>query len=57
MCDEKYDESGKSPLFGVRMNAEVPGFNGKITATTVKWGEGAAEVTGVYFRIKPLRWY
>ena len=57
MCDEKYNKSGKNPLFEVRLNAEVTGFNGKVTAATVKWGEGAAEVTGVNFRITPLGWY
>ena len=57
MCDEKYNKSGKNPLFEVRLNAEVTGFNGKVTAATVKWGEGAAEVTGVRFRVTPLGWY
>ena len=57
MCGEKCEKSGKNPPFGVRALAKVTGFNGKVTAATVKWGEGAAEVTGVHFRITPLGWY
>ena len=56
MCDEKYDKSRKTPLFEVKLNAEVTGFNGRVTATSVKWGEGASEVTGGHFRVTPLGW-
>ena len=57
MCDEKYDESGKNPLFEVRLNAEVTGFNGKVTAVIVKWDWEVARVTGGGCRVTPLRCY
>ena len=46
MCDEKYDKSRKTPLFEVKLNAEVTGFNGRVTAAAVNLGPEVAKVTG-----------
>ena len=57
MCGEKCEKSGKNPPFGVRTNAEVTGFNGKVTAAAVKWDWGVAKITGRYYRVTSLGRY
>ena len=54
MCGEKYEKSGKTPLFGVRTHTEVTGFNGEVTATAVKWDQVIAKVTGGAYCVTPI---
>ena len=57
MCGEKCEKSRKNPPFGDRKNAEVTGFNGKVTAAAVKWDWGVAKITGRYYRVTSLGRY
>ena len=57
MCDEKYVKSRKTPLFEVKLNAEVTGFNGRVTAAAVNLGQEVAKVTGGSFRVPIWKYY
>ena len=57
LCGEKCEKSRKNPPFGDRKNAEVTGFNGKVTAGAVKWDWGVAKITGRYYRVTSFEGY
>ena len=52
--DEKCEKSRKNRPLGDQTDTEVTGFNGEITATTVKWDQEVAKVTGGTFRVTPI---
>ncbi len=57
MCGEKCEKSRKNPPFGDRRNAEVTGFNGKVTAAAVNLGPEVAKATGGTFRVPIWKYY